>query len=43
MPADNRFRVVTVPTTSIKVGTEEDSIMMAAALIVHPHLTRLAS
>jgi hypothetical protein len=43
MPADNRFRVVTVPTTSIKVGTEEDSIMMAVGLIVHPLSMRSAS
>jgi hypothetical protein len=43
MPADNRFRVVIVPTTLIKAGMEEDSIMMAVGLTVHPLSTRSAS
>jgi hypothetical protein len=37
MLADNRYRVAIVPTTSIKVDTGEDSIMMAAVLTVHHH------
>jgi hypothetical protein len=43
MPADNRFRVVIAPTTLIKVAMEEDSIMMAVGLIVHPLSMRSAS
>jgi hypothetical protein len=37
MLADNKFRAAIVPTISIKVAMEEDSIMMVVALTVHPH------